>query len=106
MRIRPACKGFIFSLLGTASLLGREQIPPKDYHWHAFADFVYMRRSEAGDKVLVEDSKKVRECGSCDDFDVMTSGTLVKDFDHQPGYRLGLVYTMNLRSSFEAIFLW
>ncbi|HEY2810906.1 MAG TPA: hypothetical protein VGJ00_05915 [Rhabdochlamydiaceae bacterium] len=78
-----------------------------EHHWNIMADAVFMRRSEIHDKPLVKDQNKLRKCDDdCNNFTVISTEGLVKHFHFDPGFRVGLLYSENVKNSFEAIFLW
>ncbi len=76
-----------------------------DHHWNFVADAVFMRRSEINDKPIVKDSNKERVCNDCD-FAVISTKGLIQHFDFDPGFRASVVYTEDVKNSFEAVFLW
>jgi hypothetical protein len=92
------CQGSMASLLGTNYSI--------NHHWDVIGDFVYMRRSKVHDHTLVRDANKPQCINRCPNYTVMSTKNLVNDFDFEPGYRAGLIYSNNSRTSFEANFMW
>jgi hypothetical protein len=77
-----------------------------DERWNLVGDAVFMRRSEIHDKPLVRDANRTRTCDDGCTFTVISTEGLVKHFHFDPGFRAALVYTEDVKNSFEAVFLW
>lgn len=93
-------------MTGCASVCA-EQYACIHNHWYIVGDAIFMRRSEIHKKPLVKDTLKVRSCpGECDDFTVLDTQDVAKHFDFEPGFRAALLYSMDIRNTLEAVYLW
>lgn len=102
---RDLILGSLISLLGGSAPLAAEHYKV-NHHWDVLGDFVFMRRSKVHNHTLVKDDDKHQSPNPCSDFSVLNTKDLVNDFDFEPGYRVGLTYTPNSRTSLEGNFLW
>jgi hypothetical protein len=77
-------------------------------HLELVGDFLYMRRAEIQNKTLVKDAdKKQRLCpGECPNHTVMNTRNLVNDFEFEPGYRVGMMFSINRANGFEMNYLY
>jgi hypothetical protein len=93
-------------LLGCGSVFAAQYSRLYD-HWDLSADAVFMRRSESNNRPLVKDSNKIRKCpDECDNYTVISTKGLVQHFHFDPGFRASVVYSEDVKNSFEGIFLW
>jgi hypothetical protein len=93
-------------LLGTSALSAAQYSRAYD-HWNLTADAVFMRRNEEQDRPVVKDENKVMKCpDECDNFTVISCKGCVQHFHFDPGFRASLVYSEDLKNSFEGVFLW
>ena len=92
-------------MLSTGSVQAAHNLSLND-HWNVNGEFVYMRRQHSSSKPIVNDTAKVRACGSCSDYTVLKTNALINDQWFEPGYRVGVTYRPNARGSLEANFLW
>ena len=95
----------------TCSLLSLELFSAED-NWSLndgfaiWGDFAYYRRSQ-GNKhrfIIDEGHGKQNSCGGCS-YDKCLSSKVVKDFDYEPGFQVGIVY-MTRHSMLEAEYLF
>lgn len=85
-----------------------------NHHWTVWGEGLYMRRTELNGHSIVTNSQlpqcqpctpAMQACNQCPSFTVLNTKKLVKDFHYESGYRVGMVYHPNWRSSFDAIYM-
>ncbi len=92
----------ILPLLGSSLYAGHGV----DNNWSFLAEFVYMRRSELSNKVLAKDPNDPTCHNGCTTLSVLNSEKLVQDFDFEPGVRVGLSFIQDVKSTYEATFMY
>lgn len=79
---------------GSASLQGSASHFKGDNHWDLYGDFLYMKRSDLHGVSLVKNKEAT----------VIRSKDLIRQFDFEPGYRVGLLYSSNAKYGCEGVF--
>jgi hypothetical protein len=93
--------GTTAALLSISCVEGIERRSQLNDHWGLIGDFVFMRRSHSSNQILAEDSRKIRPGCLCD-FTVLSTKELINDMGFEPGFRVGAIYRLDAKRSFEA----
>ena len=77
-----------------------------DKHWSFLAEYVYLKRDEISPRPLVKDAAKPHISHCYPTTVVLTPKNLLNSFDWESGGRLGLAYRPDIKSIYEARFMY